>query len=108
MSTEILVLFGGGTFAGPTEVTCFDFLGTEEPVANGTLAHGAAEILDLFGSVGSFPVGGRIHIMVTHTQLTKEFVMVSRASVTGLLSSTVVIITTLGLITSTTFLPLHG
>ena len=108
MSTEILVLFAGGTFAGPTDVTCFDFLWTEEPVANGTLEHGAADILDLFGSVGSFPVGGTMHVKIGQTLLRKEFAMASRTSVRGLLSTTLVIITTLGLTTSATFLPLRG
>lgn len=43
--------------------------------------------------------------MVTHTLLTKEFAMASRTCVTGLLSMTLVIITTLDL-TRATFLSL--
>ena len=56
----------------------------EEPVAKGTLVHDAADILDLFGSISSFPISGRIHVMIGQTLLTKEFAIASRTSVTGL------------------------
>ena len=95
MRTEIIILFAGWAFAGTTDVTCFNFLRTKEPVADGTLEYAAADIVDLFGSVGSFSISGGIHVMVNHTLLTKEFAMASRTCVTGLLSTSLLLITTL-------------
>ena len=106
MFGEIMILLAGGAFTGPTDVARFNFVGTEEPVTDGTLTYGGTHRFDLFGSVGSFPVGGGIHVMVTQALLAKELAMASRTSVTGLLSTTLVIITTLGLATSATFLSL--
>ena len=108
MFSEIMILLAGGAFSGPTVMMCFNFVGTEESVTVGTLAYSAADILDLFGSVSSFSVGGRIHVMVPQALLTKELAMASRTSVTDLLSTTLVINTTLGLTTSVTFLSLAG
>ena len=81
-------------------------MGSKESVTYGALAYGGTHRFDLFGSVSSFPVGGGIHVMVTQALLTKELVMASRTSVTGLLSTTLVIIDALGLATSATFLAL--
>ena len=106
MFGEIMILLAGGAFTGPTDVARFNFVGTEEPVTDGTLTYGGTHRFDLFGSVGSFPVGGGIHVMVTQALLAKELAMASRTSVMGLLSTTLVIITTLGLATSATFLSL--
>ena len=99
-----MILLTGWAFRDPTDVT--RFVGSEESVTVGTLAHGGTHRFDLFGSVGSFPVEGRIHVMVTKALLAKEFAMESRTSVMGLLSTTLVIITTLSLTTSATFLAL--
>ena len=71
-----------------------------------TQMYGAADILDLFDSVSSYPIGGGIKVMVTQALLTKELAMASMTSVMGLLSMTLVIIDTLCLATSATFLAL--
>ena len=99
-----MILLTGWAFSGATEVT--RFVRSEESVTVRTLAQGGTHRFDLFGSVGTFPVGGRIHVMVTKALLGKEFAMSSRTSVMGILSTTLVIITTLSLTTSATFLAL--
>ena len=88
MSTEIWIFLARGAFAGTAHVTRFDLVSLEGPVTGGTFAYGGTHRFDLYGSVGSFSVGGEIHVVVTHTLFTKEFAKALRACVTGLLSVT--------------------
>ena len=101
-----MILLAGVAFTGTTHVARFNFVGSKEPVTYGTLTYGGTHMFDLFDSVGSFPVGSGIHVMVTQALLAKELAMASRTSVTGLLSTSLVIIDTLVLATSATFLAL--
>ena len=82
MFAEIVVLFAGRTFGGTTDVTRFDFVRTEESVTLVTLAYGIADAFDFFSCVGSFPVGGGVHVMIAHTLFSEEGALTSRALVT--------------------------
>ena len=82
MLTEIAVLFAGRTFGGTAHVTRLDLVGSEEPVTGFTLAYGIANTFDFFSCVGSFPVGGGIHVMIAHTLFSEEGAVTSRALVT--------------------------
>ena len=75
MFGEIVILLARGAFAGPAHVAHLNFMGSNEPVTNGTLTYGGTHRFDLFGNVGSFPVGGGIHVMVTQALLAKELAM---------------------------------
>ena len=88
VNTETEILLARGAFAGTAHVTRFDLARSEEPATGGTFAYGGTHRFDLFGSVGSFSVGGGIHVVVIHTLFTKEFAKALRACVTGLLSVT--------------------
>ena len=87
VNTETEILLARGAFAGAAHVTRFDFVFSEETVAVGTLAYRGTHRFNLFGGVGSFSVGGGIHVMVTHALFNEEFAMALRACVTGLLSA---------------------
>ena len=74
MFGEIMILLAREAFAGLTDVTCLHFVESEESVTMGTLAYGGTHRFDLFGSLGSFPVGGGTHVMVIQALLTKKCV----------------------------------
>ena len=86
MLTEIVVLFAGRTFGGTADVTRLDLAGSEESVTGFTLAYGSANTFDAFSRVGSFPVGGGVHVMITHTLFSEEGALTSWALVTRDLS----------------------
>ena len=75
MFGEIMILLARGAFAGPAHVAHLNFVGSKEHVTDGTLTYCGTHRFDLFGSDGSFPVGGEIHVMVTQALLAKELAM---------------------------------
>ena len=86
MFAEIVVLFTGRTFSGTAHVTRFDLVRSEESVTLVAFAYGTANTFDFFRRVGSFSVGGGIHVMIAHTLFSKEGAVTSGALVTRDLS----------------------